>query len=204
MSGALSNLVSQLETVLFRTQRQIAAIIPDCVVEERHIDRLAVTGQPVQIGAEITDHSYVIPSEVTLRYSWSNSSFANALASGIGPAGVLGFGSEDYVTDVYTQLRALQTSRQPFTVVTGKRRYDNMLMPSLAILTDRDNEYQLSVVAVVRNVNLVPIMAASVPAASQAQPAKTADTQHGGAEQPKLELNRGSILSQIGTALGLH
>lgn len=139
---------------------------PDCAVAEKHSDRMQITQNPVETGAAITDHAFKVPPTVQLRWSWSNGSPRNALASGIGPSGVLGFGSEQYINQVYQSLLALQVSAVPFKIVTGRRMYANMLLASLEVETDPQTAYVLMVEAECKAVLLVSTQAATGPAPS--------------------------------------
>ncbi len=111
--------------------RAIGTILPDVVVEELHRDELVITSHPVETGAPISDHAFKLPQEVEIRCGWSNSS-----------AGFVG-----YVELVYNELLALQQSRVPFTVFTGKRVYQDMLIRSLQVTTDETSEWALMVTA---------------------------------------------------------
>ncbi|WP_187273274.1 phage baseplate protein [Methylobacterium sp. WL19] len=119
--------------------RDIGGIMPDVVVEEMHRDELIITDHPVETGAAITDHAFKRPSEVEMRCGFSNSSA----------------GSEGYVQEVYQEFLALQASRQPFNVSTGKRSYRNMLIRGLAVTTDPKSEKALNVVVALREILIV-------------------------------------------------
>ncbi|MNJ58493.1 hypothetical protein D3C77_541260 [compost metagenome] len=93
------------------------------------------------------------------------------------------FGS-DYVSGIYNQLLALQESRIPFDVSTGKRLYSNMLMRSLTVTTDERSEYTLMVTAVFKQVLIVETQATTLPPKDdQADPQATAETSNAGVKQ---------------------
>lgn len=151
--------------------RSIGGIIANVTVEEEGVDELTITKHPVEQGASITDHAYKQPARLTLRVGWSNSSLE------------AGFDS-NYVIDVYNKLLALQVAANPFTVVTGKRQYTNMLMESLRLRTDPDSELALDVIVVCQEVIIVQTTPTSVPPlANQAAPELTAPTQNLGEVQ---------------------
>jgi hypothetical protein len=180
MSGLLGIAAANLATVLLRRPRRIATIVPDCVLEEVALDELQITEHPVEVGAPISDHAYRRPSELIMKVGWSNSSSARlfgfavpGLSRGLTTA-VTSLGEKDYVTDVYEQLLALQRDREPFTVVTGKRTFRNMLVQSLAVTTDETTENTLLVVARMREVIIVTAAVRTVPPRDQQQdPART-------------------------------
>lgn len=153
-------------------KRQIGAFTADATFEEQHSDELAITEHPVEQGAAITDHAYKRPSALTLRLGWSNASQQ---------AG----GDDAYVRTIYAKLLALQASRVPIDVVTGKRSYSNMLIAAIALTTDETSEFALFVTVTLREIIIVQTQTTSVPpAAVHADPAKTAPIESLGTKQP--------------------
>ena len=126
---------------IFSSDRSIGGIFPDVVVEEFHRDDEIITLQPVEASAPITDHSFMMPYVVEIRGGFSNSSA----------------GSEGWVQAAYQELLALQRSRQPFDVSTGKRYYSNMLMRSLSVTTNDAFEFALNFTAICQQVILVSV-----------------------------------------------
>ncbi len=141
MSNIFGPILEDAYALITQSARSISTIIPDCPVEEVHRDELQVTMHPVATGTPITDHSFLMPQMVELRWGWSNS---NAQAEG-------------YVQAVYQELLALQQSRQPFDVSTGKRQYSNMLLRSLQIRTDEASEFTLMGLAICQQVILTSV-----------------------------------------------
>lgn len=130
-----------------------------------------------------------------MRTAWSNSkSLVNSIVSGSLLSGKIA-----NANDLYRQLLALQESRVPFDLVTGKRTYSNMLIKSLAVTTDRNTENALGVTVGLRQVNLVQTVAASLPDASvQADPSATGAVQNGGTKQPVAAQNQSALFSLFG------
>ncbi|MDT4802992.1 hypothetical protein FQZ97_357250 [compost metagenome] len=168
-------------------KRSIGPITAMVTLEEVGTDTLQITEHPVELGANINDHAFMQPSEVMIRCGWSNSSLSNLLSS-IGQAvsaifGGSAFGS-DYVSGIYNQLLALQQSRIPFDVSTGKRTYQNMLMRSLALTTDPTSENALMCTVVCRQVIIVQTQATTLPPRdSQANPQATGEVTNMGTKQ---------------------
>lgn len=191
MSGTLSALAD----ILLQPRRQFGTIIPNVVVEEDHSDTTSITEHPVEVGAPIADHAFVRPAQVKVRCGWSPSAPAlsgvlgtilpvtQGLISGINQ---LFNGGPDYLQSVYQALLALQQTREPFTLVTGKRRYTNMLIESLGVNTDRSTEYILAVTVAFKQVIIVSTTTTSVaPQEQQAAPQNTAPTRNAGVQQPR-------------------
>ncbi len=165
MSEALSALS---QTVFFQPFRQLGTVIPDCAVEEHHSDRLQVTQHPVELGAMISDHAFMQPFGVSVKYAWSDSS-----------TGVF-----ESSQAIYQALQTLQQSREPFTMFTGKRVYESMVLTELEVTTDQHSENILMVEAHCQTVIIVSTSAASIaPASTQSMPGQTAGPTNLGQQQ---------------------
>jgi len=168
-------------------KRSIGSIVAHVTIEEVGTDELQITEHPVELGANITDHTFKKPAELIVRCGWSNASLAGVVSGVKGLITALqggdAFGS-DYVSGIYNQLLALQESRIPFDVTTGKRLYTNMLMRSLGVTTDEKSEYTLMVTAVFKQVLIVLTQATTLPPRDdQAEPESTAETTDAGVKQ---------------------
>lgn len=139
----------------------IGEIQADVVLREHHVDTLVMTSHPVETGSQITDHSYLPPAEIALDLGWSNSSEAAA-------------GDANYAYNQYQRLIALQHSRTPFEVFTGKRYYPAMLLVDLSTETTQETEYALIATLHCRELIAAQVSATTLPPiAQQAIPAKT-------------------------------
>lgn len=178
--------MSPLSTVLLRDGRKLGGIIPDVVVEEVHTDTLTITDHPVEQGAEITDHAFKNPAELTMRIGWSASSLAlGGVISGIVNGSLLKTKIKT-VRDMYEDLLKLQASRKVFDVSTGKRLYKSMLIKSISTVTDQSTENALIVTVTLREVIIVQTKAAKLKAQNQANPGKTAPVVDRGTVQPSM------------------
>lgn len=152
-------------------------------LEEIYTDTLQTTMHPVERGAPITDHSFKRPSEIVIRCGWSNSGI-DAL---IGMVASLFSGEmslSDYVSGVYSKLLALQESRQPFTVTSSKRVYEDMLIASLMVKVDEKTSNVLLCTAVLRQIIIVSTQETTLPPKeNQANAASTAGTENAGVKQ---------------------
>ncbi|WP_313817913.1 phage baseplate protein [Cupriavidus sp.] len=152
-----------------------------CTFEEAHQDELQITEHPVEKGAQINDHAFKLQPEVTIQCGWSNAD----LAALIGTLESLftggGLPSVDYISSVYSQLIALQETRQPFDVVTSTRMYHDMLFKSLRVVKDQKTGEALSVTATLKQIRIVQTQATRLPPKeNQASPQATAGTQNTG------------------------
>lgn len=147
-------------------ERVISTLIPDVVMREVGRDELVITDHPVETGAAISDHAFIRPVEIEMVLGWSDSS-----------AGYVG-----YCREVYESLLSLQKKREPFSLSTGKRNYQNMLIGSLGVQTDEKSENILMVTARFREVIIVSTQMTS-PKSAQASPEKTGSTTDRGQQQ---------------------
>ncbi|MDR1979778.1 MAG: hypothetical protein LBQ42_13665 [Synergistaceae bacterium] len=147
------------------TVRSVGGIAFDVTVEERHSDKLEITAHPVQTGADISDHAYKLPQEVTV----------------IVGQGALG--DENAPRDTYDKVRELQESREPFDIITGKREYKNMLIRDITETTSVETENSLILTLDCVEVILVETQTVSVPASAQKKAAVTQSSQQGGEKQ---------------------
>jgi len=158
------------EPATLRPQRSIGGVTFDVVVEEQHEDTLEITEHPVEHGANISDHAFMKPASVTIRAGVSDGSGSIA--------------GEKAGVSVYEALQTLQKAREPFDIITGKRKYRNMLIETLSVLTDADSENALVVTADCREVIIVKTQTVSEPGRHR-NPAKTGGTANKGQKQAK-------------------
>jgi hypothetical protein len=158
--------------VVFR-QRNIGGFIADVTIREDHEDELIATENPVEQGADVTDNTFKAPARLTVEVGYSNSSLQSN-------------GDPNYVQDIYAQFLALQATRQPFDVVTGKRSYTNVVMTLLHETTDQATENALFLTVRMREIILVDTQTVSVPPSQNMNnPAVNGATQNLGTQSPQ-------------------
>ncbi|WP_145592100.1 phage baseplate protein [Yersinia rochesterensis] len=136
-------------SAIFRQQtRKIGVLVPSVIISEKHQDALEITEHPVEIGAAVNDHAYKRAAEVTMEVGFAGGGslldFADTTSIGLR----LGKSPEE----VYQELIALQDSREPIDVITGKRKYSNMLIRTIEVTTDKTTENVLMCVMTLREV----------------------------------------------------
>lgn len=94
--------------------RLIGPVPVDVVLSEGHESHVTLTKNPIEAGADVTDHAVVEPKRLTLE-------FADAGGAG-----------------TFQALKVFQESRVPFTIVTGLNVYSNMLIEALTADRDKD------------------------------------------------------------------
>jgi hypothetical protein len=144
--GQNNGLTTHDGTVIITSKRNIATILPDVTIEEVMTDELEISQHPIEQGTPITDNAFRKPQTLVIRAGWTDASNpANTIDT---PPQILSNGgSSPYLKGIYQNLLALQNSFQPFSITTGKRIYNNMLMRSLKVETDKNTENVLMITA---------------------------------------------------------
>lgn len=141
--------------------KSLGAIALSVVLSEEHSSEMVVAGSPVEDGSEVNDHAYLRPIELTLeaaigqpmqvgRTTLSNFFYADGSSHGA-QAGE----ATKLVRDSWDALLKLQASRVPFTVLSGLKAYENMLITSLSCRRDASNSMVLQFTAKLRQVKIV-------------------------------------------------
>ncbi len=138
-------------SAIFRQQtRKIGLLVPSVIISEKHQDALEITEHPVEVGAAVNDHAYKRAAEVTMEVGFAGGGslldFVDTSTIGLS----LGKSPEE----VYQELRELKESREPIDVITGKRKYSNMLIRGIEVTTDKTSENVLMCVLTLREVIL--------------------------------------------------
>lgn len=161
---------------IFGTDRKVGTITVNVVLTETTNDTLTITKQPIQQGASIADHAYKEPTSLTMTALFQD----NNLASILTPF------SSSGLSKIYQDLLDLQNSRVPFSVITLKRIYTNMLMTTLICTTDKFTENILSVSMSMQQVIIVSVSTTTVRAQLQ-NPGRNGQTQNAGRKSSALQ-----------------
>jgi hypothetical protein len=156
----------------------------DATIEELHSDEMEITDHPIEQGANIADHAFKHAAELILKLAWSNSPVksaslvnaalgaaanaspvGNTLAKVVGGAqAVVGFynqyqqNSGQILTpsnQAYDTLLQMQAERVLFDIYTGRRKYSNMVVKSLAVHNDWKTENALFITVGCKQIILV-------------------------------------------------
>lgn len=187
MSLAVGNLaISTAQIVLLnrfstKASRSMGSLVAQVVIRERHRDDSDITDHPVERGVVVADHVIPRPAEVVIECGWSNSPASGSYIQLTPSRRAM------TVQEVYQALLKMKNDRELVDVLTGKRKYQNMLLKTIEVETDREKENILSVVATFRELRIVGTivlsLAPSTDEAKQEDPAITAPTLNGGTKQ---------------------
>jgi hypothetical protein len=126
-------------------------------ITENTVDAIEITQQPVQQGANIADHAFKKPTNLSIQILFQ-ASLTQSLST------------------IYKNLLALQNSFQPFNCTTPKRTYYNMLFSALGLTTDKQSENILSINASFQQIITVPIGITTVSRSQLANPGSNGGT----------------------------
>ena len=115
----------------------------DAVFKTDHTANVTLTQHPVQSGAYVSDHSYLDPDEVGIEIGMSDAA-ENATDS-------------SHSVNAYTQLRAIMEAREPVTLVTRLKTYQDMVITSISSMDDYTTMYALRASIYFQHVRIVNV-----------------------------------------------
>lgn len=193
-------------SAIFRQQsRRIGILVPSVVVSEKHSDTLEITEHPVEKPTTdsgsgfIADHAYKRPSEVTMECGFAGGGSLLDLVD----TSTIGLGLGLSPKETYQKLLDIQLSRVPFDVVTGKRKYSNMLIRAIEVTTDKASENVLTCTLTLREVIMTQTQSITVADKSEMQSGvSTSAMQNAGTKSVKPPNE--SLLSRFGSGIAAY
>ena len=143
--SGLSNDAAQL--VYIKTN--IAGYFFDAVLRMDHESTLRITEHPIQTGAPLTDHSFMLSARLIMEIGFSDC--MDSLVQGQYS------GAEGKSVSAYQILLKLQAYRQPLTVVTRLKTYRNMLIQNLTSPDDVRTAFGLKCTITLRQIMLATV-----------------------------------------------
>ena len=175
----------------------------DAVFNTDHSANATVTQHPVQSGASISDHAYMEPDEVSVEIGMTDAA-----------AGVSGGASRS--VNAYSQLRAIMELREPFTLITRLKTYQNMLITSISAPDDYKTMYALRASIYFQQVHVVSVSTVTVQetvTSSKTSTTETSEKKSSGDATAKTSTTTkttkatsepsSSVLKKIANALGI-
>ncbi|HEY3987938.1 MAG TPA: hypothetical protein VGM02_01485 [Acidobacteriaceae bacterium] len=143
----------------------------DAIYRVQHSRRLRMTEHPVQSGASISDHAFILPAKVSLEIGMSDA--MDAFTPGVFTS------NASKSVSAYETLVSLQTGRQPLTLTTRLDTYTNMLIESIDAPDTKETRYGLKATVVLNQIFTGTVTSQGVSARPQ-----TTDATSIGAKQP--------------------
>tara|TARA_R110000822_G_scaffold84867_3_gene199027 strand:- start:9317 stop:9922 length:606 start_codon:yes stop_codon:yes gene_type:complete len=140
------------ENLFIRTKKSISneetTVELDAFISESHSSSIRITTNPIELGADITDHAIVEPRQLTIVADVSDNPLGSA---------ALGFGSstESNLTRsqaAYEGIQKIKNRREPISVQTKLEKYDNMLITGISTVQDKDTSQILSIVITIEEI----------------------------------------------------
>ena len=131
------------ENLFIRTQKAIGGIQLDAVISESHTNEVSLTSNPVELGAEITDHAVVQPKRLNIVAQVSDTPMGLAAFGQIVDlvTGLFGTSTTDNITRsnaAYNAIVQLQEAREPIELQTKLKRYPDMIITNVSVQQDKN------------------------------------------------------------------
>ena len=147
-----------LSNLIFAQKNLIGSVELDIILNESVTTSSTITENPVEQGADVSDH--IITNAMSFSISGSVSDtpvkFLGGLLSGnIG--GIIGdlLGIEKPSVKAWDKLLQLQAEKEPFDLITNLKTYENVVIESLTTLQDKDTSGILNFTATLKEIILV-------------------------------------------------
>lgn len=162
--------------------RRVGALIFDATFSEQHEWSLEITDSPIETGATISDHAYMLPDRVTISAGVSDTPLHIPFSD------IFNDGSSKRSVKALDVLRDLMKSAEPFSVQTGLRLYDNMVCKRISFGQDADTANALIFVAELRAVEITQTQTVSYPPRKSGSPTNQASPVHEHGEHQAAEV----------------
>lgn len=131
------------ENLFIRTKKSIAGIQFDAVVNEIHDGEIILTKNPVELGADVTDHAIIQPKTLEMNVVISDNPLGLAAFGVIidNISGLFGTSTSENQTrsvSAYNALVQLAEKREPIEIQTGLKLYTNMVLTRHNVIRDKD------------------------------------------------------------------
>jgi hypothetical protein len=135
--------------------RNIGGLTFDAVISEQHVSQLQVTENPIETGVSIADHCFMMPQKVTISAVVSDIKMPSASTLYDGsPSGRVRQAFQ-MLQDKQSSLAANPSLKDAFTVVTGLKTYQHMVITSLSATQDAETSSLLAFTAELSEILMV-------------------------------------------------
>jgi hypothetical protein len=131
------------EQLFVRTKKSLGGIQLDAVLSETHTNAVRLTKNPVELGADITDHAIVEPKRLNIIAHVSDSPLGVAAFGEIVDlvTGLFGTAATSNITRsnaAYNAMVQIMEQREPLEVQTKLKLYSNMVITGLTTSQDKN------------------------------------------------------------------
>ena len=148
------------ENLFIRTKKSLGGIQLDAIVSESHNNIITLSKNPVELGAEITDHAIVEPKTISIKATVSDTPLGVAALAQIidTVTGLFGTSTSQNITRsnaAYNALVALQDAREPIDIQTKLKLYQDMVITNISTVQDKDSSRAVVLNIVAKEVRIV-------------------------------------------------
>lgn len=141
-----------LANLIFPKENKLATVELDIVVSEGVTTSSTITENPVEQGADVTDH--IITNAMTFTMTGMVSDTPVKFLGGLLEGQSL-ISAERPTVKAWDELLNLQATKEPFTLITNLKSYDNVFIESLATTQDKDTSKLLNFTAIMKEIIMV-------------------------------------------------
>lgn len=132
------------ENLFITTKKSIGGILLDAVLSESHSNSVSVSNNPIELGADITDHAIVQPKKINILAEVTDNplglaAFGQLLDTVTGLFGTSTTTNLTRSNAAYNALVQLMDSRALLEVQTKLKLYSNMMITDISIVQDKDS-----------------------------------------------------------------
>lgn len=132
------------ENLFIRTKKSIGGIELDAVITEAHSNVVTLTKNPVELGADISDHAIIQPKVLNITAQVSDTPLGAAAFGQIldTVTGLFGSSTTQNLTRsnaAYNAMVQLMETREPISVQTKLKLYQDMIITNLSVTQDKDS-----------------------------------------------------------------
>lgn len=132
------------ENLFVRTEKSLGGIQLDAVMTETHTNQIRLTKNPVELGADITDHAIIEPKRINIVAQVSDNPLGVAALGQIVDlvTGLFGTATSQNITRsnaAYNAMVQLMELREPIEVQTKLKIYSNMVITNITTTQDKNS-----------------------------------------------------------------
>ncbi len=131
------------ENLFIRTKKSLGGVQLDAVLTETHESPVVITKNPIEFGADITDHAIIEPKKLNILAEVSDTPLGTAAFGEIVDlvTGLFGTATSDNLTRsnaAYNALIQLQETLEPIEIQTKLKLYKDMLITNISTTQDKN------------------------------------------------------------------
>lgn len=136
----------------------IGGLVIDATVIQDHIGSAEITKNPVEEGAQITDHVQTNPNQLLIEGIISDTPIGFPILQNVlnivNTVTTL-FGQSSRSIDGFNKLVDLKDKREPFTVITTLKKYDNMIITEIRVTRSNETGNAIEFKATMEQIRIV-------------------------------------------------